>query len=59
MGFRGLLIYLPDAPGKKYKWWCKRCFVEYYIDLPEGWDLCDVDLWLMTPHADCSGDPSL
>lgn len=22
--------------GKKYKWWCKRCFVEYYIDLPEG-----------------------
>ncbi|CAJ1395632.1 unnamed protein product [Effrenium voratum] len=22
--------------GTKYKWWCKRCFVEYLIDLPEG-----------------------
>jgi len=22
--------------GTKYKWWCKRCFVEYMIDLPEG-----------------------
>eukprot|EP00933_Yihiella_yeosuensis_P038890 TRINITY_DN32836_c0_g2_i1.p1 TRINITY_DN32836_c0_g2~~TRINITY_DN32836_c0_g2_i1.p1 ORF type:complete len:1121 (+),score=299.94 TRINITY_DN32836_c0_g2_i1:74-3364(+) len=22
--------------GERYKWWCKRCFVEYYIDLPEN-----------------------
>merc|ERR1719504_372925 len=22
--------------GKNYKWWCRRCFVEYSIDLPEG-----------------------
>jgi len=22
--------------GKQYKWWCKRCFVEYSIDLPEN-----------------------
>jgi tetratricopeptide (TPR) repeat protein len=22
--------------GTKYKWWCKRCFVEYLIDLPEN-----------------------
>eukprot|EP00441_Pelagodinium_beii_P047349 CAMPEP_0197621836 /NCGR_PEP_ID=MMETSP1338-20131121/2275_1 /TAXON_ID=43686 ORGANISM="Pelagodinium beii, Strain RCC1491" /NCGR_SAMPLE_ID=MMETSP1338 /ASSEMBLY_ACC=CAM_ASM_000754 /LENGTH=1093 /DNA_ID=CAMNT_0043191385 /DNA_START=80 /DNA_END=3361 /DNA_ORIENTATION=- len=21
--------------GERYKWWCKRCFVEYFIDLPE------------------------
>ena len=22
--------------SQRYKWWCKRCFVEYFIDLPEG-----------------------
>lgn len=22
--------------GTKYRWWCKRCFVEYSIDLAEG-----------------------
>mmetsp|Transcript_43703 Transcript_43703/g.100885 ORF Transcript_43703/g.100885 Transcript_43703/m.100885 type:complete len:1011 (+) Transcript_43703:57-3089(+) len=22
--------------GKNYKWWCRRCFVEYSIDLPEN-----------------------
>mmetsp|Transcript_145039 Transcript_145039/g.368022 ORF Transcript_145039/g.368022 Transcript_145039/m.368022 type:complete len:1105 (+) Transcript_145039:115-3429(+) len=22
--------------GTKYKWWCKRCFVEYLIDLPQN-----------------------
>uniref|UniRef100_A0A7S4QH08 Protein unc-45 homolog B n=1 Tax=Alexandrium monilatum TaxID=311494 RepID=A0A7S4QH08_9DINO len=22
--------------GKQYKWWCKRCFVEYAIDLPDN-----------------------
>lgn len=24
------------AQPLRYKWWCKRCFVEYFIDLPEG-----------------------
>jgi len=22
--------------GTRYKWWCKRCFVEYSVDLPEN-----------------------
>lgn len=22
--------------GKNYKWWCKRCFVEYHVDLEEN-----------------------
>lgn len=22
--------------GERYKWWCKRCFVEYLIDLPNN-----------------------
>jgi len=22
--------------GDRYKWWCKRCFVEYFIDLPDN-----------------------
>ena len=24
------------SSGTNYKWWCKRCFVEYMIDLPDG-----------------------
>ncbi|CAK9008869.1 unnamed protein product [Durusdinium trenchii] len=33
-----LLLYGNEGKGEgtKYKWWCKRCFVEYTIDLPEG-----------------------
>jgi len=22
--------------GRQYKWWCRRCFVEYLVDLPEN-----------------------
>lgn len=29
-GFEG------KGEGSRYKWWCKRCFVEYSIDLPEN-----------------------
>ena len=28
--------FMGELPGTKYKWWCKRCFVEYIIDLPDG-----------------------
>lgn len=33
-----VLLYGSEGKGEgtKYKWWCKRCFVEYFIDLPEG-----------------------
>jgi len=29
-GFEG------KGEGQNYKWWCKRCFVEYTVDLPEN-----------------------
>lgn len=45
-----LLLYGNEGKGEgtKYKWWCKRCFVEYTIDLPEGsWTKCRIEqlLW--------------
>jgi len=38
--------------GQRYKWWCKRCFVEYHIDLPEGkCTRCGKDDMMMSQQA--------
>jgi len=38
--------------GKNYKWWCKRCFVEYRIDLQDNkCTRCDQADKMMTPEG--------
>lgn len=47
------LLYGVDGKGegKNYKWWCKRCFVEYFIELSENkCTRCKQSDKMMTPE---------
>lgn len=47
-----LLLYGTESKGegKNYKWWCKRCFVQYSIDL-EKCTRCEQSDKMMTPET--------